>query len=46
MAPEVKWGEVTAAQRRTLSATLRRVEKGLDSIERLLAESASGATYR
>jgi hypothetical protein len=46
VAPEAKRSEVTTAQLRTLSATLRRVEKGLDRIERLLAESASGATYR
>ncbi len=34
------------AQIRALSVTLRRVDKGLDKVEELLAESASGATYR
>ena len=35
-----------AAQFRAVGAALRRVDEGLDTIERRLAEPASGATYR
>jgi len=35
-----------AAQFRAVGVALRRVEEGLDTIERRLAEPASGATYR
>ncbi len=46
MAFEARGTALNLAQIRALSVTLRRVDKGLDKVEELLAESASGATYR
>ena len=46
MAPEVKRPELDTVRIRVVSATLQRVEKGLDRVERLLMEAEGGATYR